>query len=100
MNTIIKKEWKAVGAIVVLFLMIAALIIPTLASLEQNQRILGFEKNSPVYSKTVVQGTDIESIGLPETLRATVTTQDIVENSRGGVHIVPLMTPERWWMYL
>ena len=97
----IKKRWQSVGAITVLFLMIAALIIPTFASLEQKQQIMRFEKNSPVYSKTVVPGTNLESIGLPKTLRATVDTQDVVGNFAGGVHIVPLMTTlERWWTCL
>ena len=40
----IKKRWQSVGAITVLFLMIAALIIPAFASLEQKQQIMRFEK--------------------------------------------------------
>ena len=78
----------------------AGIIVPVLGAIESKETILSFEQESPVYTTTTIQGTELKDLELPETLRATVVTQDVVENSRGGVHIVPLMTPERWWRCL
>ena len=52
----IKKRWQSVGAITVLFLMIAALIIPAFASLEQKQQIMRFEKKFPSLQQNSCSG--------------------------------------------
>ena len=87
MDVIKQRGWKVFWSVLLSFLFLAGLVIPTLAAMEQKGRILSFEKESPVYIGAVAQGTKRDELGLPETLRATIETQDIVKNSRGGGYI-------------
>ena len=63
---------KRILSFLLVGILLSGLLVPALASIEGSNTIIAFEQISPVYSNTVLQGTEKGELGLPETLKAVV----------------------------